>query len=101
MARFLIDRVDSRRPCVIKETNGKQKCLFHRWSQESWIVPPSLLKGGHTGGTVSTIMAVMEFEDGSVRLIKPNAFKFCDSNGGFLDFSWEKEDEQNDSNQDK
>ena len=101
MAEWFIKRSDTRRPCVIKGTNGKQKCLFHRWSQESWIVPPSLLAGGHNGGVISKIMAVMEFEDGSVRLVNYDTFEFCDSNGGFLDFSWEKEDEQDDSNQDK
>ena len=49
------------RPCAV---NGK-KALFHTMEQCSRIVPPSLLAGGHNGGVVGEVLAIVEYEDGT------------------------------------
>ena len=89
MAMFKIERVDNRRPCMTKD--GK-KCFFHCWNHESNIVGPSLLKGGHSGGVVSGVLGILEFEDGSIKKMSIEKFKFVDG-GGFEDYAWPGEEE--------
>lgn len=55
-----------------------QKALFHRWVERQYIVAPSPMVGGHTGGTVKTITALVEFEDGTCDLVDPSEIKFVD-----------------------
>ena len=69
------------RPCVIKRPDGKRwHALFHRWEDKSWIVPPSPLVGGHTGGVVSGTFAICEREDGVVLEVPPSELMFVDDN---------------------
>lgn len=58
----IVVKTGEQRPCFV---NGK-KALFHRWSDESYIVAPSYMKGGHGGGTIRETVAVVEYEDGRV-----------------------------------
>lgn len=51
---------------------------FHTWEHYSEIVPPSLLKGGHSGGVISGCLAIVEFKDG-VERIEPTKLKFIDA----------------------
>ena len=60
------------RPCIL----DGMKALFHRWEEKSWVVPPSPLVGGHSGGTVRGVYAIVELEDGTVREVEPSAIKF-------------------------
>ena len=62
------------RPCLV---NGK-KAYFHRWSEHSQIVPPSLLKGGHCGGQVQSTVGIFENEDGTVFEALPPDVQFLD-----------------------
>lgn len=48
-----------------------------RWEQYSEIIPPSLLKGGHSGGVVSGIFGIVEFPEGIER-VDPSKIKFID-----------------------
>ena len=73
----------TRRPCYV---NG-QKAIFHCWSQESHVVGPSLLVGGHSGGTVAGVMGLVEFEDGGVSKVYPEKIQFADG-GGFNEIAW-------------
>lgn len=50
---------------------------FHTWEQYSEIIPPSLLKGGHSGGVVSGIFGIVEFPEGIER-VNPDEIKFID-----------------------
>ena len=88
MAKMLMEIKDTRRPCIIEGKDGSlTKCLFHCWSTESRVVSPSLMVGGHQGGTYSETVAVLEFEDGHVEKRMVGSFKFDD--GGMLeDFIW-------------
>lgn len=63
------------RPCTI----FGRKALFHRWVERQYIIAPSPMVGGHTGGTVRTIAALVEFEDGTCDLVDPIMIKFVDS----------------------
>ena len=92
-SNWMLEMKDTRRPCILYGKNGPEKCFFHRWSNISDVVPPSLLRGGHSGGTVSMIVAVLEFEDGSIRQYTPEHFKFVDG-GGFSDIVWPELDEE-------
>ena len=63
------------RPCTI----FGRKALFHRWVERQYIVAPSPMVGGHTGGMVQTIAALVEFEDGTCDLVDPIEIKFVDN----------------------
>lgn len=90
---WFVQRNDNRRPCICLTSDGFKKCLFHCWSNESYIVGPSLMVGGHNGGTVSNTVGILEFEDGSIKKVNPNDFRF-DDDGGFKDFAWSSECEE-------
>ena len=62
------------RPCTV---DGR-KALFHKWERKSEIVQPSMLKGGHNGGTVCGDMAIVEFENGEVAEVLPWRIRFTD-----------------------
>lgn len=81
MASFKIDI--PRRPCYV----GEERALFHGWFQESQIVPPSNLIGGHNGGVVSAVLGVVEFGNGKVRKVYPEDIQFADGNN-FGDYAF-------------
>ena len=91
MANWIVERRDTRRPCLAEGPNGPEKCLFHCWSSESQIVAPSVLKGGHSGGVISGIVGILEFEDGHLEKLGINEFKFVDG-GQFLQWYWPGEE---------
>lgn len=79
------------RPCyIIGEKGSKAKALFHCWSFHSYVLSPSPMVGGHTGGVVARTGAVVELEDGSITLIHPQSIKFV--SGIFDEYAWDKED---------
>lgn len=59
-----------RRPCYV---DGR-KAMFHQWVQDA----PRL---SSVGSLVSTL-GIVEYEDGTVELVEPQAIKFADG-GGF------------------
>lgn len=66
------------RPCLVAGQGGTSRALFHCWSNKAYVVPPSLLKGGHTGGQVWTTYGIVEMEDGSVFEVLPSSIEFLD-----------------------
>lgn len=62
------------RPCVV---NGK-KALFHTFEQYSEIVPPSIAVGGHSGGVIAEVFAIVEYEDGTVGRVRISLLRFTD-----------------------
>lgn len=89
---WIVERNDVRRPCIVtRAPDVTEKCLFHCWSTESNVIPPSLTKGGHDGGQVSTTVAILEFEDGHLEKHGIEAFKFSDMS--FLQWAWNQDDE--------
>lgn len=73
----------TRRPCYVLDT----KAMFLCWSQESKVIPPSMFKGGHSGGTNSGVMAIVEYEHGGVGKARPEDITFADG-GGFSETAW-------------
>lgn len=75
------------RPCLVDD----QKALFHRWANKSQVVAPSNLMGGHFGGKLEQVMAVVEYEDGSVGEVYPYRVKFLDTPWAMAEFEryWE------------
>lgn len=87
-----IDVKNQLRPCyVYVKDNIKKKALFHCWSFESEVVEPSLMIGGHPGGTVSCTMAIVELENGRVIVMPPASIQFLDNK--FIDYIWDEKGE--------
>ena len=63
------------RDCEADGSKGK----FHLWEQYSEIVPPSIMVGGHDGGTVAGVYAIVELSDGKVIRCEPNKIVFTDT----------------------
>lgn len=66
----------SLRKCVVLEGKREMKAFFHLWAERSKIIPPSPMVGGHSGGVLKYTVAIVEFEDGSIREVLPEAIKF-------------------------
>lgn len=57
---------------------GTTPALFHCWVAISEIIPPSLMVGGHGGGVVSGVVALLELGDGSMVRSAPEDLTFAD-----------------------
>lgn len=91
VGNWIVERRDTRRMCHRSTSNGPEKCLFHCWSTESKVIPPSNLRGGHSGGTISETVGILEFEDGHLEKLSINDFRFIDG-GQFKQWAWPIED---------
>lgn len=56
---------------------------FHCWEHYSDVIPESLLRGGHPGGTISFVRALVEFPEG-MGYADPEDLKFCDETHAYL-----------------
>lgn len=73
----------ARRTCFV---NG-ERAMFHMWTIEQRIIEPSLSRGGHCGGQISTPVGIIELETGEVILVHPSSIRFADG-GEFGDYIW-------------
>ena len=55
---------------------GKDVAFFHRWSEHATVVDPSPMIGGHPGGAVKFPVGIVEYADGTVKLVEPGNIKF-------------------------
>lgn len=62
------------------------------WSFESSVVEPSLMIGGHPGGTVACTMAIVELENGRIIVTAPASIQFLDNE--FDGYCWDEKGEQ-------
>lgn len=74
------------RPCYVTGNDTETKALFHCWSFQSDIYAPSIMVGGHSGGVVARMGAIVEFEDGRIITVPPESIRFVTSI--FIDYSW-------------
>lgn len=74
------------RPCLVDGRNA----MWHRWTIREEIVPPSIMKGGHCGGHVSCLFALVEYEDGTVAEVLPHKVRFLDSAAKFEEYDFSK-----------
>lgn len=61
--------------CRSCEVKG-EKAIFHCWEHWSQVIEPSALRGGHSGGQISQVFGIVEFEDGTVKRVQPFDVKF-------------------------
>lgn len=80
------------RPCLIGK-DFDQKALFHRWVDLSQIVPPSLMAGGHGGGVVKDVCALVETEDGTMKRVDVRCIRFIDSCAKINGYKFPEDDE--------
>lgn len=81
------------RPCHVVGSKSETKALFHCWSFHSDLYNASPMVGGHPGGVVARMGAIVEFEDGRVSVVRPESIRFVP--GIFNEYGWGDEDERN------
>ena len=64
------------RTCEIQKTGIYG--YFHKWSERSEIIRPSLMKGGHGGGELRYTVAIVELEDGTIQEYLPKDIRMAD-----------------------
>lgn len=62
------------RPCLV----NRKRALFHMWEEQSSIVDPSPMIGGHHGGVIKFTLAIVEYENGKIDEVSPPNIKFID-----------------------
>ena len=82
--RFLVGF--ERRPCTI---DGR-KAIYHQWIYRASVVPPSMTANGHKGGQICQVLGLVEFEDGHMEDVIPEAIRFADG-GDFGDTAFREE----------
>lgn len=73
------DGTSNLRHCLVDK--GRTHALFHCWNHWSCVLEPSLLVGGHPGGCVSGTRAVVELDDGTMKLCDILDVRFTDRGG--------------------
>lgn len=91
--KLMIGEKPEYRPCFYVSPSGnKMKALFHCWHNHQELVDASPFVGGHPGGAVSHLYAIIEFENGEVGYALPERIKFADSKGLFEQFCFEEDE---------
>lgn len=62
---------------------GDELGYFHAGEQTSSVLEPSIMRGGHPGGVVAQMYALVEFPDG-VKRVQPWEVKFIDEQNDIL-----------------
>lgn len=85
-----------RRPCIVTvggrghDEPDERPALFHLFAPVAEVIAPSNLRGGHNGGQLAGIMALVEFSDGTLATVEPSRVRFLDSPRVFGEISWEE-----------
>lgn len=77
------------RPCLYGTAEKNKPALFHKWVEETYIVPPSPMVGGHKGGEIKETRALIELENGHMMKAKASEIKFVDNK--FQEYIFEQE----------
>ena len=62
------------RTCRYKDENY----LFHCFEKRSSVIPPSIMRGGHPGGEISRLFALIEDAEGHIFRVDPTEIVFTD-----------------------
>lgn len=68
--------LNSYRTCKYEDEN--ENYIFHCFEQWSNVIAPSVAIGGHPGGQISHVFALIEDEKGNIYRVDPTAIKFTD-----------------------
>ena len=70
------------RQCVVitREKNEirEQVAVFHRWHERFFVIEPSLMVGGGSGGQGSLMFAIVEYENGQIDMVIADSIRFTD-----------------------
>lgn len=69
----------------------KKNYLFHCFEQHSYVISPSPMIGGHPGGQVSGVFAIIEDEKGNIYRVDPTTITFTDDEFSEYFFAEDKE----------
>lgn len=81
------------RPCWVEEHKYsrtapceviRRKAILHVITTWANVIEPSIMKGGHAGGQISRPVAVVEFEDGRIRMVELDNIQLLDSADRFV-----------------
>lgn len=78
-------RVHSRKSIAELET---RRALFHCFVTVAEVAAPSVMRGGHNGGQLSDVFALVEFSDGKLQKVEPERVRFLDSAAEFDGIAW-------------
>lgn len=62
------------RKCIFK----KEVYTFHGFYQESNVIPPSPLVGGHSGGVIAYSVAIIEDKKGKLMEVEATSIQFVE-----------------------
>lgn len=84
------------RPCLVTTPRRgaepeTRRALLHCFALVAEVIPPSNLRGGHNGGQLAGLTALVEFEDGTVQRVEPECVQLLDSAGLFREYAWPEE----------
>lgn len=63
------------RVCLV---NG-DRAIFHRWTEVCELRLPGLMIGSGQGGQLKDTFALVEFEDGTIKRVRPEEIRFLDT----------------------
>lgn len=86
MAKIEIVQDTILRPCYVSDSKGNSKGLFHCWTEYKQI--HTAIFKGEISGIISSLYGVVEFEDGTVKLVEPYKIIFADNK--ISDYCFEK-----------
>jgi len=72
---------EENRLCIAWDVGEKGTiCAFHRWVEESNVIPPAIFTGGHSGGEVKNTFALVEnIYTGQVYYTSPDRIQFVEN----------------------
>lgn len=73
--RYRTNRSPEFQTRIVREAET-HKGYFHTWGSEAYVTNGYL--AGTTAGQVSTLYGVVEYEDGSIHLVRPQEITFTD-----------------------
>lgn len=81
---------------VVKEDKEvtERRAFFHLFAVEAMPLEPSPLQGGRPGGQYSKVLAIVEYEDGTVDTVNPESVRFLDTAGLMAQYSWGEKPER-------
>ena len=77
-------------------TYEDKKYIFHCFEQHSYVISPSPMIGGHTGGQVSEVFALIEDKKGNIYRVDPTRVKFTDNK--YIDYFWGLDEDKEKNN---
>lgn len=74
MATIGIEYVREYRPCMVVD----KRALFHGWEEKTLPVPDEPESGFAPGAQIKLVMAIVEYEDGTIDEVPPAGIRFTD-----------------------